>query len=403
MFFGTVGYGQLKVVAPNGDTKIGNTAVAPAGKLHVEGGDVIFEGGNVGVGTTTPQHTLHVDEFNLTNTSLQVGGFGIQSFNPSQGQLIGNGYWESGVGPQVNVNGGFSMLHFFSGKVALRTQVNGTTGSTVILQNTLTADGNGNVGVGTLNAAHRLDVIGDAYKTQGGDLWNMPSDKRLKKNINNFTNGLDVIMDLNPKEYEYNGKGGTTDGEYQIGVMAQDLQKVAPWMVGKAKIINSHIDKNGEEIVDSEESILTINASSLKWLLVNAVQEQQKVIEQQDEELNELKKDIDKLKEILKGLASNQVTIETYDVAFTSESSLNQNIPNPFNKNTLFKFEVSESASKAQISIISMDGKIIKTIPVQNGKGQVNFDAQNLSAGMYNYHLIVDGNIIESKQMVIAK
>jgi hypothetical protein len=38
-----------------------------------------------------------------------------------------------------------------------------------------------------------------------------------------------------------------------------------------------------------------------------------------------------------------------------------------------------------------------------SGKGRVNVDASMLIPGTYNYSLIVDGRVIDSKQMVIAK
>jgi hypothetical protein len=38
-----------------------------------------------------------------------------------------------------------------------------------------------------------------------------------------------------------------------------------------------------------------------------------------------------------------------------------------------------------------------------NGKGPVNIDAAILSAGAYNYTLVIDGHLIETKNMVMAK
>ena len=57
-------------------------------------------------------------------------------------------------------------------------------------------------GVNTPLNPHKLHVEGSAYKTSGGDTWAIPSDKRLKKNINDFKRGLDIIMDIHTVEYE---------------------------------------------------------------------------------------------------------------------------------------------------------------------------------------------------------
>jgi hypothetical protein len=404
MLFGTVGFAQIKVVGPSGDTKIGDTATAPAGKLHVDGGDVIFEGGNVGISTTSPSHLLHINAFEPNNTSLQVGGFGVQSLNPSQGFLIGNGYWQTGAGPQVNVNGGFSMLHFFSGKVALRTQQTATVGSTVVLKNTLTADGLGNVGIGTLNPSSKLDVQGNAFKTQGGDVWSIPSDKRLKKNINKFKKGLDIILDIETVDYEYNGKAGTTAGEYQIGVLAQDLQKVAPWMVKEATIVNAHIDENGKEQLDDSENILTINASSLKWMLVNAVKQQhtqivnqQEKIETLESQLETLTMQVNKLVDLNQNNDSNSIYEEaTEDI----KNYQIKNYPNPFSKETTFEYFIADTYENAELLITTSDGKIVKQeklIIGSNNSLLINNLAPNSA---YYYSLVLNGSLSKTELLI---
>ncbi len=38
-----------------------------------------------------------------------------------------------------------------------------------------------------------------------------------------------------------------------------------------------------------------------------------------------------------------------------------------------------------------------------NGKGILNVDASILSSGAYSYSLLVDGKLISTKQMVLAK
>ncbi len=58
------------------------------------------------------------------------------------------------------------------------------------------------------------------------------SDIRTKKDVTAFTDGLNVINQLNPVSWLYNGSGGTMDGQFGVGLIAQDLEKVAPYMVG---------------------------------------------------------------------------------------------------------------------------------------------------------------------------
>jgi hypothetical protein len=58
-----------------------------------------------------------------------------------------------------------------------------------------------------------------------------PSDYRVKRNIRPLEGGLSIINRLHPVQAEYNGLGGTRDGERVVSVMAEELQQVAPGAV----------------------------------------------------------------------------------------------------------------------------------------------------------------------------
>jgi hypothetical protein len=54
--------------------------------------------------------------------------------------------------------------------------------------------------------------------------------------------------------------------------------------------------------------------------------------------------------------------------------------------------------------ITDKNGKTLKLVNVSGaGKGKVNVDASTLAAGAYNYSLLIDGKLIGTKQMVLAK
>ena len=148
---------------------------------------------------------------------------------------------------------------------------NGTTSTTrsdamVILKN-------GNTGIGTSNPSYTLTVNGTAAKPGGGS-WTATSDKRLKKNISPYTDGLEQVLAIRPVKYQYNELAGTdTEVEY-VGVIAQELQTVAPYMVG-------NFDLDGTEYLDVDNSAMT-------YMLINAVKEQQQMINEQNEKIAEL-------------------------------------------------------------------------------------------------------------------
>lgn len=133
--------------------------------------------------------------------------------------------------------------------------------------------GNGNVGIGTAAPTAKLSVNGDANKPGGGS-WTAFSDKRLKKDITPYQDGLSELLKISPVKYHYNEKSGCdTKAEY-VGVLAQDLQEVAPYMVSK--------------FTKDKEEYLQVDNSAMTYMLINAVKEQQKQISELQKKLEAL-------------------------------------------------------------------------------------------------------------------
>ena len=88
---------------------------------------------------------------------------------------------------------------------------------------------------------------------------------------------------------------------------------------------------------------------------------------------------------------------------FLSDASLQQNIPNPFTNTTAIRQPFSKFKN-VQIIITDNRGKTVKQVNVSRaGKGVVIIDASMLSLGSYHYSLVIDGKLVGSKQMVLAK
>jgi hypothetical protein len=114
----------------------------------------------------------------------------------------------------------------------------------------------------TANSAFfRFDATGAAFKP-GGGAWATLSDRRVKHDIQPYAKGLDLVMAVRPVTYQYNGLGGTADiGTVYTGVIAQELQAVAP------------------EMVQPRGEYLSVDPSAFTYALINAVQQQQAQIE----------------------------------------------------------------------------------------------------------------------------
>jgi hypothetical protein len=84
---------------------------------------------------------------------------------------------------------------------------------------------------------------------------------------------------------------------------------------------------------------------------------------------------------------------------------LKQNYPNPFNPTTKIKFSMPKK-SFVQVRVYDILGRqkeMLVSEELNPAVYEVTFDAANYSSGVYLYQLIIDGNIFDSKKMVIVK
>jgi hypothetical protein len=119
----------------------------------------------------------------------------------------------------------------------------------------------------TISSAGDLTITGsNATKVGGGDTWNVISDRRLKDNVVPYTKGLAELIQIQPKSFTYNGKGGTVNGEKSISIIADEIKQVLPDTVGVIEL-----KLNPEDGQKSE--IQTFNFSEIGWVMVNAIKE----------------------------------------------------------------------------------------------------------------------------------
>ena len=117
---------------------------------------------------------------------------------------------------------------------------------------------------------------------------------------------------------------------------------------------------------------------------------------------------IDQLEQQLQNCCSNSSQMRISNPAIAIELSnsiiLNQNDPNPFAEETRITFNIPESVNDAKIIFTDNSSHVIQTVKInERGEGQIVVYASNLTSGIYNYTLIADGKVIDSKKMVCSK
>jgi hypothetical protein len=116
------------------------------------------------------------------------------------------------------------------------------------------------------------------------------SDARLKENISGVKYGLDAVMKMQPVTFTWKEKG-IDQGKNHIGFLAQDIRQVIPEAVVDHEW-REKPDSRDREWVPAEN--LGVSYSEITPVLVKAIQEQQKMIEQLKWEIASLRTELNK-------------------------------------------------------------------------------------------------------------
>ena len=248
---------------------------------------------NVGIGITTPQQTLHVNNtssprIKLTNATTGTGssdGSEIAIFDADNSLRINN--LES-ANILFGTGGSERMRINSSGVVCIGTTTQVGLGRTVVAYDSGSFVGitinQTNAGAAGFLMSFRLNgtEVGSIYQNTSTTAYNTSSDYRLKENIAPMTGALNKVLQLKPCTYTWKATG-----EAGEGFIAHELQAVVPDAVTGEK-----------DAVDEEGNIKPqgIDTSFLVATLTAAIQEQQAMIETLKTELDTVKAEVQALK-----------------------------------------------------------------------------------------------------------
>ncbi|MBL4656987.1 MAG: tail fiber domain-containing protein, partial [Flavobacteriales bacterium] len=219
----------------------------------------IKNNGNVGIGTTSPGSKLHV------HNTAAVGHLLLSANdNPTaDATRIDLDFQVTNTGHTVGRVASFYLTSTGGGSGGLRfyTRNTGTLAERVRITSA------GNVGIGTTTPTQRLTVFNGTttgtYTTTG---WVHSSDAILKTNVKPIGNSLDKVMALNGVYFNW---VNIPDSNKQMGFIAQEVAKIIP-----------------EVVVKDTDGKYGMAYGNLTALLVNAIKEQQKMIEELKAENN---------------------------------------------------------------------------------------------------------------------
>lgn len=227
------------------------------------------------------------------------------------------------------------------------------------------------------------------------------SDIRLKENITSLgsesktpTETLDKVLSMNPIRYNYidrpieesdtatvvEKKEKPEKKQVHYGLSAQELQEIYPDLV-----------------YEGQDGYLGVNYTELVPILIRSIQE--------------LKQEVDELRGESSSRATDKRFSEEEDnengnsigQSIASSASLKQNTPNPFSERTTICFTLPEGVQQSYIYIFDMQGKTVKQIPIDPSMNNVTINGYELQSGMYLYSLVINGQEIDTKRMILSK
>ena len=266
-----------------------------------------------------------------------------------------------------------------------------------------------------ITASNQVRIGNSSVTSIGGyEPWTNLSDGRFKKNVKKDVPGLAFISQLNAITYTMdvrslrsflgedrrNKAEGETVREKNFEAEASIQKEIEEKeMIIRTGFVAQEVEAAAKKIgysfsgVDkpkNEHTPYGLRYSEFVVPLVKAVQEL-------SAKNDELQKQIDELKAIV--LKNNPET-----TLHVSSATLEQNVPNPFTNSTTIHYTLPGKPVSAKIIITDKSGKSLKELNISaSGRGSININAATLLSGAYQYSLIIDGKVIDTKQMVLAE
>lgn len=417
----------------NSDGDVGIGTLSPETKLHIEDGDITVTGGNVDIKAAAPSLQFFNADGSLSYGSI-ASGFGNllikNNFTGANGDLrleTENGSFRLEDDGKVGI--GLAEVETPLGDIHLR-QTSNTweDGSGMFFEDVFQKEGHNwqilNTGL-HFSFIDRIDgdVCRRAYIEDDTGMYVVVEDicgnlRRNSKNAWGLQNALAKVQQLQPIYHQ--PAAGKRNTASKLGFNAQEVEQVIPELV--------HYGENGE---------LGLAYDEFAVLAIQAIQEQQQQIDQKDQRVVDLEKENAELLvqferlvmqfENLEARMNQQILaiennlqsccfqhhskdfqLENKGSSFnnfqTDKAQLQQNFPNPFHQQTEIQYYLPETVQKAQIHIMDLTGKTLKTFELsQKGIGKVHLNGGQFTVGSYAYSLVIDGKVVDTKQMILTK
>lgn len=269
----------------------------------------------------------------------------------------------------------------------------------------------------------------DMYQGNGGftvydgfraDRVLVSSDDSHKSNVTNIPWALSRVLQLNAKVYIYDqidhslGEGGnfaraeadsvesmSGKDSVSIGNLEQEMQSRATRGTTRYGLLASELLVQFPELVEVDTAgNQYINYVEMVPVLVSAINDLYAFVVSRTGSGNSALDSVAIGEQEERGAKSGV----SMAIAADKTAKLYQNTPNPFSEETAIEYYVPTDAKSASMYVFNLTGEMLQSLPISSfGHGSVTISGSTLQAGMYVYSLVVDGQMVDTKRMILTK
>jgi hypothetical protein len=298
----------LNKIGKEGITGISNSSDATA--ITIDSSENVSMGGKLGIGATTIDSDIHLEKASDLEIKLERTGSGTSTIGvPSSGFLNINNTSNAGMTFSTNntermridslgnlglntgsstgraTGKGMEILHVGSDTDATL-RLTGENGSSAETFSEITHVGASRLLNFKHHGATRIQIDANGSVLVDGGSVGTVSDSRVKKDIEDLSDGLSIVKQLRPVKFKYKGNTEYYNGDDKTyhGFIADEVKAIAPQYITEVtnKIYDDEYD--GSNIVDFDEELKdkkftsvddfkTMSQTDLIPMLVKAIQE----------------------------------------------------------------------------------------------------------------------------------
>ena len=178
----------------------------------------------------------------------------------------------------------------------------------------------GRVGIGTTTPSNILTVVQGSTTDPIADAWTQYSSRRWKTNIQTIESALDKVQQLRGVTYEWKA-----NGKHDIGLIAEEVGEIIPEVV--------EYEENG---VDAK----SVDYARLVAVLIEAVKEQQKMIEKLQDEKTSTTAELKQTKQALQNVQARLAEVDNLNTKMAQLETAMQKLTS-FSENQNSPVEIS--------------------------------------------------------------